>query len=141
MWLGRMIEAGSLDVGDVCRWDNESRRFVVYAKSDGDFKIHGQYLDNGEKFHTHGFQSILKIPGAETTSVDMISVIDVLSSGDLCRYLGSCRRFVVESWSTGGLWCRYLDTGEKFYLTGCQPIVQISMCWWKAVSKMKKEVR
>ncbi len=136
-----MIDAGTdLNMGDVCEWANERRRFVVYAKSDNDFVVHGRYLDNGEKFHTHGFQDILKIPGAEMPS-GVISVVDVLSSGDLCRYLGSPRRFVVESWSRGGLWCRYLDTGEKFYLTGSQPIIQISMCWWKAVSKMRKEVR
>lgn len=140
-----MMDAGyELKVGDVCQWEDDDRRFVVYAKSDGDFKVHGRYLDNGETFHTHGFQPILKIPGADgrlMDSVAVIPVVDTLTTGDLCRYLCSPRRFVVQSWSKGGLWCRYLDTGEKFYLTGSQPIIQISMCWWKAVSQNWREVR
>lgn len=54
-----MIDASHFKVGDVCRWERSSRRFVVFY-NDG-FKIECRYLDTGEMFHTEGFQSIFKI--------------------------------------------------------------------------------
>ena len=55
----KLVEASTLKRGDMGRWKRDSRRFVVVG-TDG-FKIIGRYLDNGEKFHTHGMQPIVKI--------------------------------------------------------------------------------
>ncbi len=41
------------------RWEDNCRRFMVYH-NDG-FQINCVYLDNGERFHTSGFQSLLVI--------------------------------------------------------------------------------
>ena len=54
-----MVDASTLKVGDMGRWERDSRRFVVFS-NDG-FKIICRYLDNDEVFHTFGFQSLLKI--------------------------------------------------------------------------------
>ena len=57
-----LIEASTLQVGDTGRWatrGHSCRRFVVLS-NDG-FKINCRYLDNGEIFHTHGLQPLLKI--------------------------------------------------------------------------------
>lgn len=47
-----MIDSHELQVGDLARWERDSRRFVVERVS-MDY-IHCRYLDTGETFHTGG---------------------------------------------------------------------------------------
>lgn len=127
-----MIDPHELSVGDLACWEREpSRRFIVTHKNLDN--VYCRYLDNQETFHTNGFQPIVNIAAEMMIASVEMTVEKELSIGDLCRYMDSSRRFIIERWSTIGVWCRYLDNDDQFHLRGRQPIMKISVCWWKGV--------
>ncbi len=52
-----------------------------------------------------------------------------LKVGDVCKWEGDGRRFVVTSQSDY-MHGRYLDDGSTFHTDWEQSIVKLSVCWW-----------